>query len=140
MNTYLPYRSFIQSAECLDRRRLHKQVIEAHQMIRILKGKLKVWENHPAVIMWEGYIPALKIYFNAMYSEATKRGIKYSDKYYKFHFKERITFKMPSWLGRRKFHMRMRSNLLRKDPVYYGKYDWKEKPGMAYFWPVKRNK
>jgi hypothetical protein len=40
----------------------------------------------------------------------------------------------PEWFGRNCFHAAHRSNLLRKDPVYYGKFGWQEKPDMPYLW------
>jgi len=81
MQTFLPYRNFRESAECLDYKRLGKQRVEAWQILNALvnkrngvtqkldkNGKLRKigWLNHPAVIMWEGYEQALKEYYNTM--------------------------------------------------------------------------
>ena len=44
------------------------------------------------------------------------------------------------WIGDERFHSSHRSNLLRKDPIYYGKYDWKETPDLPYYWPVIEEK
>ena len=43
----------------------------------------------------------------------------------------------PPWFGNEKVHASHRSNLLRKDSEFYGKYNWKESPDLPYFWPVK---
>ena len=37
----------------------------------------------------------------------------------------------------RRYHSAMRANLLRKDPVWYGKFGWVEDPATPYFWPSK---
>lgn len=49
----------------------------------------------------------------------------------------------PSWLGREDFHSAHRAILLAKDPTYYVKFGWKEKPAVKnlrdqypYVWPV----
>ena len=42
----------------------------------------------------------------------------------------------PKWLGNKKFHAAMRSNLLRKDYKYYKQFKWKERRNLPYYWPV----
>jgi hypothetical protein len=42
----------------------------------------------------------------------------------------------PSWLGDPQFHAAHRSNLLRKDPEYYGKFGWTEPDDLEYPWPL----
>ena len=36
----------------------------------------------------------------------------------------------------KKIHASHRSNLLRKDPEFYGKYGWTEPDNLEYIWPV----
>jgi hypothetical protein len=43
---------------------------------------------------------------------------------------------MPPWWGDPAFHASHRSNLLRKDPVWYGQFGWAEPPDLPYVWPV----
>lgn len=43
--------------------------------------------------------------------------------------------KPPPWLGNPAFHASHRSNLLRKDPKWYGRLGWKEPPNLPYLWP-----
>ena len=43
---------------------------------------------------------------------------------------------MPRWLGDEKLHASHRSNLLKKDPEYYGRYNWKESDDLPYHWPL----
>lgn len=45
------------------------------------------------------------------------------------------TYEPPSWVTW-DFIRSHRSNLLRKDPVWYGKFGWDVEPGLAYVWPT----
>jgi hypothetical protein len=54
----------VKSLSCLDDKRLGKQRVETYQLIRALEGTTKGWRNHPACVMWEKNIDALKLYFN----------------------------------------------------------------------------
>lgn len=165
MNTFLPYESFIKSAQCLDYKRLGKQRVEAWQIYLALQkgefticskcqgtgfgniieiecnkckgiGKIKTaWYNHPIVQMWKGYEGDLLFYGLTMCMEWRKRGyidnlaIRFIKEFKKVKFTG-----LPKWLGNRKFHSAMRSNLLRKDKKYYSKFGWKEKDNLPYYW------
>ena len=81
MQTFLPYPCFIESAKCLDFRRLGKQRVESKQLLNALEirksGIAKGgWVNHPATVMWEGYEDALKHYMNIMIIEWRLRKYK----------------------------------------------------------------
>ncbi len=132
MNTFLPYPDFVESARCLDVRRLGKQRVEAMQILRAIANPKYGWQHHPALPMWRGYEQALALYMNAIITEWVRRG-----------YKNNIPLnnvggdaKMPPWLGNSKFHASHRANLLRKDPTYYGQFAWTESPDLPYFWPV----
>ena len=43
---------------------------------------------------------------------------------------------LPPWLGTESLHASHRSNLLRKDPDWYGRFGWTEPPDLPYIWPV----
>lgn len=137
MQTFLPYKSFKKTVKVLDSRRLGKQRVEAFQILNILlnRRKGKGWKNHPAVLMWRGHSNALKEYMNICIDEWVRRGHKNTMQ------REIIRGKVsyPSWLGDKHFHAGHRSNLLRKDKIYYGKFGWKENDDLEYVWPVKRN-
>lgn len=133
MQTFLPYSDFIETAKCLDYRRLGKQRVEADQILNIIIGKAKsnAWRNHPAVKMWEGYSQALIHYRNVIIQEWISRG-------YNNNMPIIITKNIiyPKWLGDEEFHASHRSNLLRKDFNYYSKYGWKEQSDLPYIWPI----
>ena len=129
MQTFLPYPDFKKSLQALDYRRLGKQRVEAYQIIRAIKYG-GGWQHHPAVKMWRGHINALKLYHNLCIDEWVRRG--YKNNMQKMAIRGRIVY--PKWFGRNNFHAAHRSNLLRKDPVYYGNFEWKESSDLPYLW------
>jgi hypothetical protein len=133
MQTFLPYPSFKETAKCLDYKRLGKQRVEAKQIIEILEGKSSGWKNHPAVLMWKGYIPCLKHYFNIISKEWEKRGYKHNIGYYEIN--QPIIY--PIWFGYTPFHDSHKSNLIRKFPEHYNQYFYIEN-NLPYYWPVKK--
>ena len=143
MNTFLPYPDFRRSAKCLDYKRLGKQRIEAWQIYLALTKKNYGWKNHPAVKMWKNYEACLITYGIEICVEWRYR--KYKDNMLLKFLKEYIKtpsqylyfLKTPKWLGNKKFHSAMRSNLLRKDYKYYKRFHWKEKPNLQYYWPIE---
>ena len=138
MQTFLPYPSFAQSAACLDWRRLGCQRKEAQQIILALENPSYGWQNHPAVKMWRGYERSLALYGVTVCGEWRNRGYNdnlltfFLDKYLDGERREDI---YPEWIGNEAFHRSHRANLLRKDPVWYGKY-WTEDITLPYIWPV----
>ena len=138
MQTFLPYPSFAESARCLDSKRLGKQRVEVLQILNAIQNPdAKGWKNHPATKMWRGYEPCLIRYGVAICDEWCSRG--FSDT-----CREKIMAKMPTepdsgeptWLGDDRVHSSHRSNLLRKDVVFYGKYGWTDDPSVETFWPI----
>ena len=96
------------------------------------------WGNHPATKMWMGYEWALMSYQTVMCNEWTSRG--YNDTCLEktqllFNHFGMMPPEMPPWLGQKRFHTMHRANLLRKDPEFYGKFNWPEEPAEGYFWP-----
>jgi hypothetical protein len=154
MQTFLPYKDFLKSAQCLDYKRLGKQRVEAWQIYQCLTGKGSLsWKNHPAVKMWKGYEIKLLQYGIIICKEWKSRGykdsllIKFQLEYAKsiasllkgkslFDFHILIEIK-PIWLGNEEFHSSHRSNLLRKNKEYYSKFCWKETDNLPYIWSVK---
>ena len=133
MQTFLPYSDFYKSIKCLDYKRLGKQRVEAKQILNALRGKSKGWVNHPATKMWKGYEDALSFYHNLCILEWTNRGFNNTMEL------EIVGEEMnlPIWLGNEDFHNSHKSNLLRKDPIFYGKFGWNVPHDLPYIWPVK---
>jgi hypothetical protein len=140
VNTFLPYPSFVKSAQILDRQRLGKQRVEAVQILRANLGLTKGWRNHPAAKMWRGHEYALSVYGITVCEEWIHRG--YKDSLLPEFEKAASVLEhtvppfgpliMPTWLGNAEFHRSHRSNLKRKDPVHYA---FDEPDDLPYVWP-----
>jgi hypothetical protein len=137
MQTFLPDPDFAASAAVLDDVRLGKQRVEAYQILRTLLGITQGWQHHPAVKMWRGHADALIDYGVAMCREWTRRGRADTvhDKLLAHRSSEPAA--SPGWLGDAAFHASHRSNLLRKDPEWYGRFGWQEAADLPYVWPTK---
>ena len=133
MQTFLPYQSFVQSAKCLDYKRLGKQRIEAIQILKNLWGLRDRWYNHPAVQLWKGYETTLKIYYNCIVAEWEERGYKNNMPKFTIDLSKTI-LKVPPWLGNPDFHDAHKSNLLKKDEKFYSKYNWNVPKNLKYKW------
>lgn len=141
MQTFLPYPDFTQSARCLDNKRLGKQRVECLQILKALSDPSYGWQNHPAVKMWRGYTDRLVEYGFKMCVEWKQRG--FSDTCETQILRMLLTSppdhigRTPSWIGNNSFHASHRSNLLRKDPQWYGQFGWTEPNDLPYVWPTK---
>lgn len=161
MQTFLPYADFYQSARVLDRARLGKQRVECKQLLLALgvsvgmsdsenhllsKAKHQssfssAWRNHPAAKMWRRYERCLAYYGMVIASEWISRGYQDSlhPQFKKIWDYQEVEY--PSWYRDKKLLERVcsshRSNLLRKDLIWYGRYGWKEPDNLPYIWPVR---
>lgn len=133
MQTFLPLPDMAESVKVLDNKRLGKQRVEALQILNSLSGKSRGWRNHPAVRMWEGHEHALSQYHNLCIEEWVYRGFHNSMQ----RLEVPAEFSMPDWFGIPEFHASHRSNLLRKDPGFYGWFGWEESDDMPYYWPTQ---
>jgi hypothetical protein len=136
VQTFLPYADFAESAAVLDDVRLGKQRVEAYQIVRTLAGITQGWRHHPAVKMWQGHVDALVDYGVAMCAEWTARGRADTVRDKLLEHRSRAKATRPSWFGDPALHASHRSNLLRKDPEWYGRYGWAEPPDLPYVWPA----
>lgn len=146
MQTFLPYADFTESARCLDNKRLGKQRLESKQIFYSLLSNNYGWQNHPAVKMWRGHSWVLLSYLESIVQEWVRRGFNNqmgvmstligvpSNINLDVVSQEK---RLPSWLGDPAFHSSHRSNLLRKDPQWYGQFGWTESPDLPYIWPVR---
>ena len=147
MQTFLPLAGFRRSARVLDNRRLGKQRVECKQILRALDVKVGLhsafsigWRHHPAVLMWRDYPYSLCCYAIAVCDEWIGRGFRDSllpqfEEAASRLYEAGCHTNRPSWLGGHDFHASHRSNLLRKDPVFYGQFGWAEPHDLPYVWP-----
>ncbi|MGX9924157.1 MSMEG_6728 family protein [Streptomyces sp. NPDC002248] len=137
MQTFLPSEDFVTTAKCLDWRRLGKQRVETLQILNALTGVSRGWGNHPITRMWAGYESALLLYGVTICSEWLARG--YNDTCLG-KMSALLEFDpsppMPSWMGLPKLHLSHQSNLVRKDPGFYGPKFPFIPSNLDYVWPV----
>lgn len=133
MQTFLPYKDFVKSAQVLDSKRLNKQILEGYQILKVLNNPdpRAAWRNHPAVKMWEGHEVALYLYIMAMAKEADLRGIKTDKNRDNIRVLKMATFDnwgghWPKWFLNKETLDRLteshRANLYRKDPEFYDNF------------------
>lgn len=150
MQTFLPLPSFRESARCLDYRRLGKQRVECKQLLLALgvpvgehQPKRSSWVNHPAARMWRGHEAILCEYATAICDEWIRRGYRDTLRPQFIAAREALLsdcrwHSSPNWIGYEAFHASHRSNLLRKDRAWYGRFGWSEPADLEYVWPVDK--
>jgi hypothetical protein len=130
MQTFLPFKSFRDSAKALDNKRLNKQILEGYQILKVLSSDdpRAGWRNHPAVKMWRGHEVALWHYIFECVEQADNRGIKTDKNVENLHalrevFSSRWGYGLPEWFTNQEALNRLitthRANLYTKDPIYY---------------------
>ena len=149
MQTFMPYDNFIDSAACLDYRRLGKQRVECKQLLQALgvpvggplAAKPSSWRSHPAARMWQGYEYSLSVYGIAVCQQWRSRGYRdtllpqIEDAAWTV-LRRGNDSGVPPWLGDECFHASHRSNLLRKLPEHYSQFGWSEPNDLPYVWPI----
>lgn len=89
--------------------------------------------------MWNGYLDALKLYYNAFWQHCVDFHKIKANKLQLLKIPDMALIQLPPWIGNQLFHAAHRSNLLRKDPVYYVQFGWTEPDNLDYVWPVDRD-
>lgn len=142
MQTFLPYPSFADSAAALDPARLGKQRVETLQLLRANTVPDYGWRHHPAAKMWAGRLPALVAYGLAMTDAWTALGRADTVRDQLLEFAPDVDgvpqaeLELPRWLGDEAFHLSHRSNLVRKDPVFYRPKFGDVPDDLPYIWPT----
>lgn len=119
----------------LDRARLGKQRVEALQVLRAVTIPTYGWRNHPAAKMWRGFVPALAEYALVMTDEWINRGHADTVREQLLEFTGEPVV-LPPWFGDPEFHRSHQSNLVRKDPEFYGPRFPGVPDDLPYVWPM----
>ena len=149
MQTFLPYPDFELSARVLDQKRLGKQRVECLQVVRGLSVPGYGWRNHPAVRMWRGFPEALgrysltccDVWLELGFGDTCAATIGADLQVLGVH-EVRTQAELaeagalPPWLGDEALHRSHQSNLLRKDPDFYGPRFPGVPDDLPYVWPV----
>ena len=148
MQTFVPFADIVDSAQCLDAKRLNKQLLEGRQIYGILASgkRTGAWVNHPAVKMWRNYDMGLYAYLRAVKDECVRRGIQTEKNWTaieqmhesNWHRGDKIV--MPAWWGDSRVHESHRNNLYVKDNDFYHSFADARRVTCCdkcnYFWPV----
>lgn len=144
MQTFLPFANYQASAQVLDRKRLGKQRVEVKQLLIAMGIKVgdtpgnekSAWSSHPACKMWRQWPGSLAIYGLACTVEWRRRGYEDSLQETFLQIAKRLKPNTPDWLGWDAFHISHQSNLLRKDPAWYGPIFKGVPDNLPYIWPT----
>lgn len=66
MQVFIPYPDPFLTAQCLDRKRLQKQRLEAYTIIKAIVYKTGGWASHPVVKMYSDHIGWLQCYLSCL--------------------------------------------------------------------------
>ena len=141
MQTFLPYPSFARSARVLDPARMGKQRVEALQVLRAITIPDYGWRHHPAAKMWRGYVPALTKYALECADAWIELGHADTVRPQVLAFapeverSDQAELDLPPWIGDDGLHRSHRSNLVRKDPEFYGPLFPDVPDDLPYVWP-----
>ena len=136
MQTFFPVAGAAEASLLyLDERRRRNQINETFVILNtLLSNRTTGWPNHPATLMWEGYVEALASYglINALMFEGYSRQRQaFSDVLSAAEPHSLVLW--PKWTRDDRVALSHRSNLYRKDPPYYA-----STPAQGYVWPVWR--
>lgn len=105
----------LETAKCLDPRRLNKQIVECRQILSAINGISNGWKNHPCTIQYreftvwlEWYASCLSFYKNGAIVFAEFASMKANE------------FK-PSW-HTRAYYDNMKRRLYTKDHIHYKQF------------------
>ena len=115
MQIFLPYKDIFETAKCLDKRRLNKQIIECQQILDAI-DRAKAWRNHPIVKMYKEYY-----YFILKYKEVLQM---YKEK--SFDVAKMISLEangqLPHFITD-DYCDQMKRRLYAKDPIHYKQFE-----------------
>lgn len=106
----------LETAQCLDKLRLNKQILECRQILDALNGA-KAWKNHPCVLQYRGYEKWLGYYATCLALYA--RGDDTMARVYS-NLANKVR---PKWHSE-EYYDQMKRRLYTKDDMYY--HQWAE--------------
>jgi len=99
----------------------------------------KGWRNHPAVLGWKGFEAGLLDYQRAVCSEWSRRGFADTCLASTVGLFQAsglpVAPKRPAWVDDPAVHRSHQSNLIRKDPMFYGPLFPGVPDDLEYVWP-----
>lgn len=125
MQTFLPYPDLVESAHCLDTKRLGSQIMEVNTILGALHetNANGGYENHPVTRMWSGCELRLAMFGFACHDEWEARGFKRRKDYppleQHFEWAADGDTELPDWFGRPEVHESYKRLLIWKKPLHY---------------------
>jgi hypothetical protein len=107
--------SVIDTAKCLDSKRLNKQIIECRQILDAIRGKSEGWKNHPCIIQYKHDVAFLEAYLDCL--AAYKRG----DITLATDYSWEAWVYQPTW-HTQDYYNNMKRRLYTKDHEYYNQF------------------
>jgi hypothetical protein len=131
MQVFVTYPSAFKSAEVLDVSRCNKQIQECNQIYKAATGQSKGWANHCVTRLWANDLEWLMAFaWACYYHRLRKNGNPIKPCANPNNVASAVSCGLDDRLTPPHFtHLTwwtdaMRSHLLAKDPVHYGKFDW----------------
>lgn len=88
MQVFTPYPEPFKTAECLDGRRLNKQIIECRQILAAIRGESNAWKNHPVVKQYRTHTEYLECYLKCLIAFKDNRiDVALVHSYYAMYYK-----------------------------------------------------
>lgn len=122
MQIFLPYIDIINVAKCLDKRRLHKQIVECKQIIKAITGESEAWKNHPIVKMYSNDLEFVKMYLGVL-EEYWKNNGEVTKNLSLLN--EEAKTKLPSFINN-EYLATMKGRLYVKDSIHYANFAYCE--------------
>lgn len=116
MQIFIPYSSPIKVARSLDKRRLHKRVLESAQVCKAITGGSASWRNHPVVRMYGKHSYMWLRFYHATLYHYIKGELEEAQKL--SDFADRIK---PDFINDELCDQHKR-RLYTKDPVFYSSF------------------
>ena len=104
----------LETAQCMDKLRLNKQILECRQILDALNGA-KAWSNHPCVLQYRGYEQWLRYYKRSLVQYVRGRKSLAS------HFSVLADAIRPDWHDQR-YYDNMKARLYTKDKEHYKQF------------------
>lgn len=101
----------LETAQCMDKLRLNKQILECRQILASLNGA-KAWSNHPCVLQYRGYKTWLQYYTRCL--ECYAQGFPYTPMWYSEH-----SFVYQPPFHTKDYYDQMKRRLYTKAPEHY---------------------
>ena len=107
--------SIYYTAQTLDKKRLHKQIVECNQILNAINGISTAWKNHPCVLQYKTHTKWLETYRDTL--------IAYRDNDIKFakQLSEEASRICPFW-HTQTYYNQMKRRLYTKDTIHYKQF------------------